>query len=398
MSDAAKKHRSRVRQSAVVAVSVATTWFSLQLTAPAPLSAVPQDLHIVFVHGFSASSSELGGWSDLILNELGTEYPGRIHVFDHYQDARFFSDEECNPLVYRSLDLPDEPNGGMPVTLAGSDPDDYCDSQGDLALNAVALHDDVIDYFASDGKKVMLIANSMGAAIVRGFLSYSAELGDEVAEDYVDSVIFLQGAHDGSFIAGWGAAGLDFASWATSIDESIRLLEPARPAIHDLTPASDWYEWANAGPDRLPDLSYFNFYSDLETVALSCFFFLGCEEMSRQSWGDGVMYPGTDDPEDLGDVGGARFLPSPSASPSAESIQWDYEDDIPIPYESRFYTPLEGMSMVWGHPGAHTSFGANIGSLEVWDCGTHSEESVRDVILDLVWERNNGDTFHCLEV
>jgi hypothetical protein len=149
----------------------------------------------LFVHGYGADFRDVG--FELLLDDLRARYGiERVPVFQHYQDAGYRDEAgSCDPQAPGAI-LPEEPNDGMPVDLASIDPD-LCDSWADLALNALMLEADIQERYHSSGAQTVLIANSMGAAIVRGMLSYSSKRGDGVAASMVDSVVFLEGAHDG---------------------------------------------------------------------------------------------------------------------------------------------------------------------------------------------------------
>lgn len=261
----------------------------------------PCALTLLFVHGWSGTFQALeAGFIDL-LDPLREFYPGRVVMFEHFQDRGYRQpDGTCaNP---RPLPSVEEPNGGMPVDLEGSELT-ICDSQADMALNAVALDSTIRDLYASPGGKVVIVVNSGGAPIVRGMLAYSIERDDGVAETMVDSVMVLEGSNDGAWVARIGTAALDVTAflaeenaWGVEVDLN-------RPAGRDLVPESPWYEWTNPVPARLPNLPYYNVTGEIHVALRPCL--LGaCWEVARDHWGDFIMLEGTDDPYDTPFEGG----------------------------------------------------------------------------------------------
>jgi hypothetical protein len=124
----------------------------------------------LFVHGYGASFADVG--FELLLDDLRAKYGiERVPVFQHYQDAGYRDGAGSCDAQAPSAILPQEPNDGMPVDFDSIDPD-LCDSWADLALNALMLEADIQERCHSSGAQVVLIANNMGAAIVRGMLSY----------------------------------------------------------------------------------------------------------------------------------------------------------------------------------------------------------------------------------
>ena len=339
---------------------------------------------VIFVHGIGASA-EFVEFDDL-LAWLGDEL-GEANVinFVHHQDAAFDQDGTCIDVPAHIP--PAQPNGGMPVDLdADSTSTDKCDSQGDLGLNAIKLHADVQAAYSESGNRpVVLIANSMGAAIARGMLTYSMELGDGVATEMVDSVVFLQGAHDGAYVAsladdGW-ALPPPLSGIAGPIISEYLL---GRPAIADLAPGSEWYQWANDSDPGLPDIPYFNVYGDIELVLENCAPFFGCFELGRLGIGDGGLMTGTDDPYDTPASGGARFAAS---APDDRNWQWRLHDPI------RASTAIDFASDVLGSPVQHGNFGkpGRMSEISVADCMYQDQTSITYALISVVRNRMTGD-------
>src|SRR5207249_178957 len=134
---------------------------------------------------------------------------------------------------------------GLPLRLDSID-GSTCDSQSDIGLDAVALDDAVRDLYERTSAPVTLIANSMGGAIVRAYLAYASDAATGTLE-HVDSVVMLQGAQQGSWIAHskpviLGLMGPDTPGRAimfAGISEFVRThwqFDPNRPAIDGLRP------------------------------------------------------------------------------------------------------------------------------------------------------------------
>jgi hypothetical protein len=340
----------------------------------------------VFVHGFAASFDGVGFNS--VLDPLMSDYPGRVAIFEHYQDLGYRQgDGTCQNL--RPVILPVEPTGGMPVTL-DSVGEQWCDSWGDMALNAVRLHRDVEEIYRTEGRKVVLIANSMGAPIVRGFLAYSTEHHDGVWS-MVDSVLFLEGAHDGSAWAKAGSFLLDGGAFIADVnpfDEA----DPVRPAPKDLEPRSDWYQWANLPASHLPPLPSYSVYGAIDVTLKFCPPFVSqehCWEAGRDHWGDYALFEGTDDPHDAPDSGGARFAPDGN-----DQDHWQWR--MPVEYAAfGVLAVAPAIATGLGDARAHGKFGAHMSEIETADCVTGNAIQMDQEMLRLIRSRMDQAPIRC---
>lgn len=207
-----RDHQLRVIASVVVALSLFGSGLPVQAAGVVNPTSPPLVSHslldgpsVIFVHGIWSKTDH--GFNEL-WGPLVTEYGERAKNFTHYQDMDFKNPTtgECSG-VQDPAPSPD-PSGGMPPADPSYIGTNRCRSDGDLALNVVLLHALIQErYEDSEGQPVILISNSMGSAIVRGVFTYSYELDDGVAA-MIDSVFYLQGAHDGSdgFRVATGAA------------------------------------------------------------------------------------------------------------------------------------------------------------------------------------------------
>jgi len=340
----------------------------------------------VFVHGFDLSFGGVGFGA--VINPLIDEYGDRFAIFHHYQDLGY-RQQDGSCLGPRPLIVPMEPTGGMPVNLDSAG-QQWCDSWGDLALNAVALHHDVEEIYRTEGRKVVLIAHSMGAPIVRGFLAYSAEHHDGVWS-MVDSVIFLEGAHDGSAWATAGAFALDLGAFIAGVNP-FDDADPVRPAPKDLAPRSDWYQWSNPPASHLPPLPYYSVYGAIDVTLNFCPPFAEldhCWEAARDRWGDYALFEGTDDPHDAPDSGGARFVPVDSGQ---DHWQWRMAAEYAA-IGVLGVAPAAAQGL--GDSRAHLKFITRINEVETADCVTGNPIQMDQQMLQLIRSRMDEAPIRC---
>ena len=145
---------------------------TLRPAPPEPLTiqTPTYDVNLLFVHGLSASRTNVE--YDDAIGPLLSEYTSvRVHNFQYIQDR---GDEDSPGMGCGRGARPPSiatPNDDMPIDLNGSD-GDACDSQSDIALNAVALDNDVAELYANSGKPVVLVEQH-GRGDRTGFLTYS---------------------------------------------------------------------------------------------------------------------------------------------------------------------------------------------------------------------------------
>lgn len=347
---------------------------------------------IIFVHGINASFRNVG--FEPILSALEERFPGSVRRFEYYQD-RGSIDPASGGCRSIPVELP-APGVSIPYDPFSID-EGICDSQSALGLNAVALDAYVRAQYAESGNQpVVLIANSMGAAIVRGFLAYSAEAGDDVATTMVNSVVYLQSAQDGSL---W--------LWLDRFDRQLApiqdVLEPfagdafpadlSRPAAADLAPVSLWYLWTNTLPGHLPPVPSFNVFGDLRVVVETELPFVGPVSADLLGIGDVALMPGTDDPRDTPPEGGARFL---DGAPGAENWQWPMPGKLTWePFSDPFFGTGGFGGQVAASPIYHGNFGAQMDRITVPSCRTGQPTTVADELVRIVSERMSAERANC---
>jgi hypothetical protein len=348
---------------------------------------------VMIVHGINADARDLmaPALENPILDEFG---PASITRFVYYQDRSFRPNRDDPACVGVAPPiLPAEPNGGIPVSLDSIDPG-ICDSESDMALNAVALDADVHARYVQTGLPVVLLTNSMGAAIIRGMLTYSNERADGVAANEVDSVFFLEAAQDGvDALVEANENGGDgiTAQLNQAAIAALAGIDFSRPAQADLTPRSDWYRWANPGPARLANHPYFNVFGNMNIVHVPCFFIWCGEPQIIMELGDIAMTPGTDDPFDTPARGGARFL---LGAPGAQNHEWALNRDLLwLPdLDPDMISVIEGVVLA---PEMHGNFLLHMSDINVADCRTGAQVPVSDALLPLIRGRVTGVPYEC---
>jgi hypothetical protein len=402
-----------------------------------------------------ATGQSLGVWKEYSEEEIAARgaYPVRIQVYDRtappkpilyvhgvttgfeapsfdslFQDSaiassviRFDYFQDLGPVHPCLRALPTvESSTEMPVDLASAN-QTVCDSQSDIGINAVALRDFVREQFAaSGGQRVILVGFSMGASIIRGFLGYSTALGDGTATDMVDSVIFIEGAHDGSYLLVTpntisGAASIlgsipgvqQFVEdWVT--DQAARFnFDFQRPAATELNPASSWYAWANSPNRPLPgNIGYYNAYGAIDLKARVCawdwFGISWCHEPHVLDIGDGLLLPGTDDPYDGPTPlhperlwGGARF----SRPTTAEQWEWPlYHKFVIHPLNLSKDPKGEAQRLVaaiGAAPELHMNISSQSASTYVFDCTTGATTGLNQQLLKILKGKIGQEAYAC---
>lgn len=241
------------------------------------------------------------------------------------------------------------------------------DSQSSVRDNAIALAGFIKDLRSRvPNKKVVLVGYSMGAAIIRGYLALYPD-----AEEHVAAAIFLEGAHQGSWLLKLHEgvsyliiandilklSGVPIEPRAAAVVHTLIFvlrtidfvafkfvnINPNRPAARDLTPQSEWYFSVNApitkainetvNVDPVPNqASYYNFYGDINFQWVANVWGYELPLTPRISLGDLVLLPGEDDPTATPFLGGARFATSVDAGQRSE--QWALTSNVQVNFAS----------------------------------------------------------------
>jgi hypothetical protein len=239
------------------------------------------------------------------------------------------------------MPLPNEATGKLHAS--GGINQNKCDSQSALAYNSAKLDDDLLDLKRHNLTSSIAVINySMGAAITRGWLTLEQSQPIHVAMDAVDTIISIQGAQQGSYLAGIAVPAVKatfMASLTGAISPVWSLIitgaqaatgwDINRPAETDLSPQSDWYKTVNAS-DVPARMHYFNFYSDIQVEADALWFFVRLKPVDTFSVGDTVIKTGSPDPKALSQWGGSQFLPGLKSTPDRHQYALSSKHNVVI--------------------------------------------------------------------
>ena len=370
---------------------------------------------VVFVHGIrsdceggvgSPGQSYAGLYDGLQINELPIYTfcydhdnafggPGSHPIGSHtpLNSARCFSDTSRGGPVYSQavssfLDTRAQEtarpgwNGPLAVTSGASDRND---GDSALAYNAAKLDDCISALVRWDISTfghplpIAVIGNSMGGAITRGWLQLAkqrAAAGLSSSLSGVTTVVFLQGATEGSWLAKVGNgvdSGLnigpdplglahDIDSWARDLAAK-NDLDPTRAGVKDLVPGSGWYHAiAAAGPP--PPLHYYTISTDIRLNFYWEVLWWTKPGPSTDFLGDGLMQLGDPAFNALPRWGGSEFLPFGAAT---DQQQWAIEVNLTAPLTLNGILAI--LDAAVHQPYAHFNFGSQIGHLQVGSCG-----------------------------
>ncbi len=216
---------------------------------------------------------------------------------------------------------------------------------------------------------------------------------DDAATTMVDSLVFLEGAHDGTARALAATYGLNIGDPLGAVVQSLTGFSD-RPALYNLHPASDFLSWANLDPDLLPVLPTFNFYGDIGLIKETCDWFgLGDCHRQRLELGDVFLPTGTDRQFDTPLTGGAKYLRNEVND--GQSWQWSLTDD----HIYRPFTFLDPPPLGWAtnRPAQHVRLGKddNMNDVLVIDCKTGLPVSLTSEMLSVIGGRMNNAPYAC---
>ncbi len=292
-----------------------------------------------------------------------------VHIFPYYHDIGYsILNGTAGPC--RAGTPTANINVGPLYLDPGSTSGNICDGNSALALDATALNNYIaLKEAQHPGEPITVLANSMGGAITRGWLRLAqAESPTDTTLASVDSVIFIEGAQQGSVWAGLGEqpatrAIYDIAARTPGLGSALKGLNMNvnEAGIKDLAPRSKWYNSVNsvAPPSNL---AYFNFAANIH-VTLVVNWFFGQSQIASENLGDYVMLPGSNSPTAEPLLGGEDFLPGGKNTPSVhqfllnDAAGANYKIVI-NPLNAAIAAGLIAMGAIVGGPG-----GATIGGL-----------------------------------
>jgi pimeloyl-ACP methyl ester carboxylesterase len=249
---------------------------------------------VIFVHGLNQNAHDMGKKAFVPIYSALQALSGQVQTFCYVDDQAYADGSD--------------PKLSCPPRYTP------CISQSAVLDNAIKLAGMISDLYQKTDQKVTLIGYSMGAAIIRTALAgcqqnvtCQAVLGPKIAE-MVNNVFFLNGVQQGSWMLQSNKgktipAAISFLQAIKSPIAKILGLEVNAHAETDLAPQSINIASHNSlVPAK--NIHYFNFYGDIK-LSLKV---PGIYPSTKQiDIGDGVLLPGTDNPQDIPFWGGARF-------------------------------------------------------------------------------------------
>jgi pimeloyl-ACP methyl ester carboxylesterase len=256
--------------------------------APSPTQHQP----VIFVHGINENANHMGESDFAPLYSALQPIAGSVQTFYYVDDLAYADTHSCPPKFTP------------------------CISQSAVLDNAIKLAGMISDLYQKTQHQITLIGYSMGAAIIRTALSgcqtnvtCQAVLGPRIAS-MVNNVFFIDGVQQGSWMMQSKKGGIIPAAVAflrQFISPLFKLLlgsDVNANAEKDLAPQSINIDSHNS---TLPakNIHYFNFYGNIVlNLKISTLF---STTVIPIDIGDGVVLPGTDNPQDTPLWGGARF-------------------------------------------------------------------------------------------
>ncbi len=326
----------------------------------------------IFVHGIRGDFTRPGFGG--LLDRLRTRYGQRngrdlVQVFEYHQDVGHLEDRGCVSERPLSVILPYNSEVGYPVDLPAADGPRFCDSNDDVGVNGLFLEKDIARLkSALDVEKITLIANSMGAAVVRAYFAYASatraqKLPGADTLEIVDGVLFLQGVQQGSYILN-SRAFFDENPIGQRVRDSVADtardligIDPRRPAAIDLRPQSRMIDYVNRLEHVPTGLHYLNVRSDIQLrPAVGVFNY---RFPTTVGVGDYLLMPGDQNPTRTPEGGGAGILPSVVAA-GRSSGQWTLRSEQSVFFETALaQIPV----LVATQPESHLALGSKMGEL-----------------------------------
>ncbi|MGH2444275.1 MAG: hypothetical protein ACRDFX_14055, partial [Chloroflexota bacterium] len=356
---------------------------------------------VVWVHGINENFQKilLGSWDNLLRPIQQRYSASNLVLFPYFQDSAYALNPGpggCDSSPVTGNPPPDlRGKAYIPVNDGTSSiAIDQCDSESDLGLNATKL-DDTLRAVADPQHDTAVMGYSMGGAIIRGWMALAQRTADPTL-NHVDTAIFVQGAQQGSYLAGYYASALHHGIFDAPVVGGLAAgalarwgVHAHRPAIEELAPQSAWYTDPGLGINTQsvpPNLHYFNFYSD---IGLKLYVSIGFKPvefdktLAQVGFGDTVLLPGQDSPTATPADGGARFLPG--GVPAPDRYQWSMPSQHSVNVASPFSAKSDA-SGVLDDPRTHLNLSANFanGVVTVADCQTGQQVTPADQILSIL--------------
>jgi hypothetical protein len=358
-----------------------------------------QNHTLIYVHGINENAGKAGTQPDFpsVFNNIpNVTYSGFIYYEDAGQvDPRLGLGSCGSGLPINVLDK--AASVGMPIISSDATGTPTCDGSSDIGINAIKLEEQINAEYMSSGRPVILVGYSMGASIIRGMIAYSQARRDQIADTMIDSVSFIHGVQQGSYLANGGQFAAGSPPFGKAFTDVSRLfnLPLDRPASQELQDGSAWFTWVNSHSTKLPPIPYFNTYGDIHVSSRVCVIpdLFGCLDVGDAAVGDIVILPGTDNPTDTPILGGQKFLNGPRGVQN-----WEFRQ-LHRYYFDPLFPPSEAIA--WGEalvsaPEQHRNIMQGMGQTTVRDCQTGQAVAADDELIRILNGRAIGINYNCV--
>jgi hypothetical protein len=369
----------------------------------------PQNHTLIYVHGIrekAAPAPNTPDFSSVFTNIPNVTYRGFIYYEDLGQTDPTLRLGVCGSGLPANV-LAKAASVGMPIIASDATGTPTCDSSSDIGINAIKLDEQIkAEYIASGNQPVILVGYSMGGSIVRGMIAYSQASGDGVANTMIESVSFIHGVQQGSYLANVAqTAGCiacakalrlpPFSQWIITGASDLAHLPLDRPASQELQDGSPWFIWVNSHSTSLPPIPFFNTYADIRVATRTCpaFGLFGCFNVGETAIGDAVVLPGTDPPTDTSDQGGQKFLIGSRGIQNWEFRQFHrfYFDPLFPPSEAGAWS-----AAIFSAPEQHLNVVTAMSQTTVRDCQTGLPVAADIELVRILNGRANGVPYNCV--
>ncbi len=382
-------------------------------TSGPPVSDLPIK-QVIFVHGIRANCSQMGtvqgqGYGALFDTLLRAGMS--MYTFCYYddlaraggpapEDLPCWSDTSRGPAGDFDNYVPaadvTAPGAAYPLYVSSDQPgtSETNDGNGPMAYDAALLNSclvQLVDYDISTyghPLPIAIIGNSMGGGVTRGWLQL-AQAQKSPALQAVTTVLFLEGAVEGSWIAAVGEgvdAGLSFGGSLNPVGQTIDGLalgiaasqgvDPGRPGVEDLAPGSYYYQSIiGAGPP--PKLHYYALSVNENVVVKESLLYWTKTLGSTDFIGDGVIQLGQPAWNAMPAWGGSQFLPSGSAADQHQYViqrsstaQLTFDPEPSIDMQNPYADPYNHFNF-GNYMGYENAQGQYSGDLKVKSCAAN---------------------------
>ena len=359
-----------------------------------------QNHTLIYVHGINeiaGKGTNTPDFPSVFINIPNVTYHGFIYYEDLGQAEPTLGLGSCGSgLPINVLDK--AASVGMPIISSDATGTPLCDGSSDIGINAIKLEEQINAEYMASGRPVILVGYSMGASIIRGMIAYSQARKDQIADTMIDSVSFIHGVQQGSYLANGGqfASGLPiFGGIGTGISDLVHL-PLDRPASQELQDGSAWFTWVNSHSTKLPSIPFFNSYGDIRINSRVCVIpdLFGCLDVYDAAVGDIVILPGTDNPTDTPILGGQKFLNGPRGLQN-----WEFRQ-LHRYYWDPVFPPSEAIAWVGATvtaPEQHRNIMQGMGQTTVSDCRTGQAIAADDELIRILNGRAIGIPYNCIQ-